>query len=145
MKNLEQSIIKVLKESRGIYESHDEVSNKLNSAAGNDVGGEKAHFVHGKGSNPHHPSGEPSHSSPVKHHYYHQGDFGGGGYDDDQKEHHITVSHHEDGTATVQHSVAHRKWNARDEDYRESIKHKEKHFKDLNSAMEHVKKVDTSA
>lgn len=144
MKNLEQSIIKVLKESMGIYESHEEVSKKLNSAAGDDVGGEKANFTDGSGPNKYHPSGEPSHSSPVKHHYYHQGDFDGGGYDDHQKEHHITVSHHDDGTATVQHSVVHRKWNAREGDYRESVKHKEKHLKDLNSAIDHVKKLDTN-
>lgn len=144
MKNLEQSIIKVLKESRGIYENHEEVSKNLNSAAGDDVGGEKANFTHGGGSNTDHPSGGPSHSSPVKHHYYHQGDFDGGGHDDHQKEHHITVSHHEDGTATVQHSVIHRKWSNRDGDYRESVTHKEKHVKDLPSAIEHVKKLNTN-
>lgn len=141
MKQLENAIIQVLKESRGIYENHDEISKHLNSATGGHVGSETANFVHRKGKNEDHPSGAPEHSSPVKDHYYHQGEFAGHG--DDEHEHHITVSHHEDGTASVQHSAARRKWSNRDQDYNESIKHHEKHFSNLSSAIDHVKKLKT--
>ena len=134
-KNLQQSIYKVMMESRGIYENHDEVIHKLHSAVGNTVGSETTHFTHGKGKNTDFHD-HTSHSSPVKDHYYHQGEGGDG----DHHEHHITVSHHEDGSATVHHTAIRRKWSEKHGDYNESHKTKENHFKSLHDAAEHLKK-----
>jgi hypothetical protein len=143
MSNLEKSIVKVLLESRGIYENHDDVVKKLNSSAGPDIGGETPNFVHGKGPNKDGPQNgthdTPKHSSPVEKHFYHQGEFGGDG----EHEHHITVSHHEDGSATVHHTAIRRKWSERDEDYDETSTHKETHHKTLNDAIDHVRKLNT--
>lgn len=144
MSNLEKSIVKVLLESRGIYENHDEVVKKLNSSA-KDFAGETPNFVHGKGPNKNGPDNgthdTPKHSSPVKDHYHHQGEAGPS---EESREHHVTVSHHEDGSATVHHTAIGLKWSKRDDDYNETSKHKEKHFKNLNDAIDHVGKLDTN-
>ena len=146
-----------------INENHNTVVKQLNSAAGSQIGGEKPAFKHGSGARtdstrapgtkrPKTPGWEstiedqaekPTHDSPVKDHYYHQGNFAGQG--NEQHEHHITVSHHADNTATVQHSAYRQKWSDRARDYSVSEKHKEKHFKDLPSAMAHVKTLHTPA
>ena len=141
MRKLHESITNVLL-GKYINENHDEVTKKLNAAAGSHIGGETPAFVHSKGKNEDGPESHssPKHSSPVTHHYYHQGQFGSG---DVSHEHHITVSHHADNTATVQHSAGKQKWSERDEDYHVSEKHHEKHFSDLHSATEHIKKLHT--
>jgi len=141
MKSLHESIAGMLL-GKIINENHNEVIKQLNSAAGPDIGGETPAFTHESGVNKESPSGSPEHSSPVKDHYYHQGEFASGGAED-QHEHHITVSHHADGTATVQHSAYRQKWSDRQQDYNVSDKHKEKHFKDLPSAIAHVKTLHT--
>jgi hypothetical protein len=141
MKSLHESIAGMLL-GKIINENHNEVIKQLNSAAGPDIGGETPAFTHELGENKDGPSGSPAHSSPVKDHYYHQGEFASGGAED-QHEHHITVSHHADGTATVQHSAYRQKWSDRQQDYNVSDKHKEKHFKDLPSAIAHVKTLNT--
>ena len=142
MKSLHESIAGMLL-GKIINENHNEIVKHLNSASGPDIGGESPAFTHGSGENKDGPSGSPEHSSPVKDHYYHQGQFATG--TEDQHEHHITVSHHNDGTATVQHSAYHQEWSDKDEDYSVSDKHKEKHFKDLPSAIAHVKTLHTPA
>ena len=141
MKSLHESIASMLL-GKVINENHDEVIKHLNSAAGPDIGGETPAFTHESGEHKESPSGSPAHSSPVKDHYYHQGEFATGGAED-QHEHHITVSHHADNTATVQHSAYRQKWSDRAQDYNDSVKHKEKHFKDLPSAIAHVKTLHT--
>jgi hypothetical protein len=141
MQKLHESIAHMLL-NKIINENHNEVIKHLNSAAGSDIGGETPAFTHESGENKDGPSGSPKHSSPVKDHYYHQGQFATGGADE-QHEHHITVSHHDDGTATVQHSAYRQKWSDRQQDYNVSDKHREKHFKDLPSAIAHVKTLKT--
>jgi hypothetical protein len=142
MKSLHESIAGMLL-GKIINENHNAIVKHLNSASGPDIGGETPAFTHESGENKDGPSGSPEHSSPVKDHYYHQGQFATG--TEDQHEHHITVSHHADGTATVQHSAYHQEWSDKDEDYSVSDKHKEKHFKDLPSAIAHVKTLHTPA
>lgn len=139
MRSLHESIAGMLL-GKIINENHNEVVKQLNSAAESHIGGETPAFTHGSGTNKDVPNA-PKHSSPVKDHYYHQGEFGG--HSDDQHEHHITVSHHSDNTATVQHSSYRQKWSDRAQDYNVSEKHKEKHFKDLSSAISHVKTLHT--
>jgi hypothetical protein len=141
MRTLHESIAGMLL-NKIINENHNEVIKHLNSAAGPDIGGETPAFTHESGENKESPSGSPAHSSPVKDHYYHQGQFASGGAED-QHEHHITVSHHADNTATVQHSSYRQKWSDRQQDYNVSDKHREKHFKDLPSAIAHVKTLKT--
>ena len=141
MRSLHESIASMLL-GKVLNENHDEVVKHLNSSAGPDIGGETPAFTHESGENKESPSGSTKHSSPVKDHYYHQGQFASGGADE-QHEHHITVSHHADNTATVQHSDYRQKWSDRAQDYNDSEKHKEKHFKDLHSAIAHVKTLHT--
>jgi hypothetical protein len=139
MKSLHESIAGMLL-GKIINENHSEIVKHLNTAAGPHIGGETPAFTHGSGTNKDVPS-SPKHTASVKDHYYHQGEFSG--HSDDHHEHHITVSHHTDNTATVQHSTYRRKWSDRAQDYNESEKHKEKHFKDLPSAIAHVKTLHT--
>ena len=140
MRSLHESIGDMLLR-KILNETHSEIVKQLNAAAGIHIGGETPAFTHGSGVNTDGPSA-PKHNSPVKDHFYHQGQFHQSGADQEH-EHHITVSHHADNTATVQHSAYKQKWSDRAQDYNVSEKHKEKHFKDLPSAIAHVKTLHT--
>lgn len=138
MRSLHESIAKMLLNNI-INESHSEVVRRLNAAAGPKIGDQAPSFKHGSGVSKE-ASSKPKHQSPVKDHYHHESEFD---IDREGNEHHITVSHHADGTATVQHSTQTRKWSEKDKDYRESEKHRETHHKDLDSAISHVKTLHT--
>ena len=140
MRTLHESIAGMLL-GKILNEKHSEIVKQLNTTAGTHIGGEEPAFTHGSGVNTDVPSA-PKHSSPVKDHFYHQGQFAQSGADEEH-EHHITVSHHADNTATVQHSAYKQKWSDRAQDFNVSEKHKEKHFKDLPSAIAHVKTLNT--
>jgi len=135
MKNLHESITSMLLGESAPIDNHTEVVNKLNAVSGKKLHGEEPNFIHLSGASAREqtePEDRPKHKSPIKDQYFHE---------HNNQAYNVYVSHHKDNTASVQ--VIHHKqpgtnktWSGQDDS--DKYVH-EKHFKDLPSAIEHVK------
>lgn len=143
MQKLHKSIISMLLGESVTNDHHATTVKKLNDVSGKTIHGDTPNFIHRAGANTDGPEGKTKHKSPVKDHYFHE---------HENMTYNVTVSHHKDNTASVQtaqykragkNTVDKGDYNL-DHNHSYDLHHTETHFKDLPSAISHVKNLHTS-